>query len=77
MPPPIPSLTDLTQKAADWNARYPVGTRVTRYALINPLREPTVTRTRSKAWVMSGHSVMVLVDSVSGGVLLESVVPIA
>lgn len=66
----------LAKTVIDWNARYPIGTPVTRYALINPLREPTVTRTRSKAWVMGGHSVMVMVDSVSGGVLVESVVPI-
>ena len=61
--------------ASRWNANYPPGTPVTRYRLIEPLREPEETRTRSEAWVMGGHSVMVMVEGVSGGVLLESVVP--
>lgn len=46
-----------------------------RYKLIAPLREGTETKTRSEAWVMGGHSVMVMVEGVSGGVLLESVKP--
>lgn len=71
------TLKKLTQRADDWNSIYPVGTAVTRYKLINPLREPEPTKTRSIAWVMGGHSVMVMVDGVAGGVLLESVVPVA
>ena len=63
------------QLVNDWNAQHPVGTRVTRYKLINPLREPTATATRSAAWVMGGHSAMVMVMGVAGGVALESVVP--
>ncbi len=70
-----PSLTTLQETAAVWNAEYPVGTPVTRYKLIDPLREGVETTTRSEAWVMGGHSVMVMVSGVSGGVLLESVVP--
>lgn len=46
-----------------------------RYKLIAPLREGTETKTRSEAWVMGGHSVMVMVEGVPGGVLLESVKP--
>lgn len=62
------------QEAADqWNTSHPVGTPVTRYRLINPLREPVETKTRSAAWVMGSHSVMVMVEGISGGVLLESV----
>lgn len=65
------------QSIADaWNAKHPVGTPVTRYKLIKPLREPQTTKTRSEAWVMGGHSAMVMVEGVSGGVLVESVVPI-
>lgn len=59
----------------DWNAAYPIGTPVTRYKLINPLAEPQETKTRSAAWLMSGHSAMVMVEGISGGVLVESVVP--
>ena len=60
---------------AEWNAAHPVGTPVTRYKLIAPLREPEETRTRSAAWLMGGHTAMVLVEGVSGGVMVESVVP--
>jgi len=69
-----PNLAKLEETASIWNASHPVGTRVTRYKLIDPLREPEETTTRSEAWVMGGHSVMVMVNGVSGGVLLESVV---
>nr|WP_246456214.1 ASCH domain-containing protein [Ruficoccus amylovorans] len=59
-----------------WNARYPIGTKVTRYKLINPLREPEETETRSTAWVAGGHSALVKVEGVAGGVLIESLVPV-
>lgn len=69
-------LEELEYDAEEWNEKYPVGTKVMRYKLINPLREGNETKTRSEAWVMGGHSVMVMVEGISGGVLLESVVPI-
>lgn len=71
-----PSLAKLEKQAADWNGKYPVGTPVMRYKIINPLEEGDETKTRSEAWVMGGHSVMVMVEGVSGGVCLESVIPI-
>jgi hypothetical protein len=58
----------------DWNTNHPVGTPVTRYKLINPLREPVETRTRSAAWIMGGHTAMVMVEGMAGGVMVESVV---
>jgi hypothetical protein len=58
----------------EFNKKHAVGTPVTRYKLIAPLREPQETRTRSVAWVMGGHSAMVMVDGLAGGVLVESVV---
>jgi hypothetical protein len=70
-----PNPEKLAKQAADWNASHPIGTPVTRYKIINPLREENETKTRSEAWVMGGHSVMVMVEGVSGGVLLESVKP--
>lgn len=48
---------------------------MTRYALINPLREPKETKTRSEAWLMGGHTAMVMVEGVAGGVMVESVKP--
>lgn len=56
----------------EWNEYYPVGTPVTRYKMIRPLREPVETKTRSAAWVMGGHTAMVQVEGAAGGVCLES-----
>ena len=67
------NLDALEQTAREWNDNNPIGSPVTRYRLINPLREGMATTTGSEAWVMGGHSVMVMVVGVSGGVLLESV----
>lgn len=65
------------QAAVDkWNAAYPVGTDVMRYKFTNPLSDGSPTKTRSEAWVMGGHSAMVMVEGVRGGVDLESVVPL-
>ena len=62
------------QKLVDeWNYKHPVGTAVTRCKLVNPLREPEETKTRSEAWQMGGHTAMVMVEGVSGGVMVESV----
>ena len=62
--------------AVIWNASYPIGTPVTRYKLISPLREPVATKTRSEAWLMGGHTAMIKVDGVAGAVTVESLVPI-
>lgn len=70
-----PTPAQLQKACEDWNAKYPIGTPVTRYRLIGPLKEPEATKTRSEAWVMGGHSAMVMVEGVAGGVVLESVVP--
>jgi len=58
-----------------WNEKYPVGTPVTRYRLVNPLEQPEDTKTRSEAWLMGGHTAMVMVEGVAGGVMVESVIP--
>lgn len=70
-----PTAKQLEAAVNGWNAAYPAGTPVTRYKLIRPLREPVATQTRSAAWVMGGHTAMVMVEGVSGGVSLESVKP--
>ncbi|MFI9845173.1 hypothetical protein ACIHFD_49700 [Nonomuraea sp. NPDC051941] len=60
------------QTVADWNARRPVGTPV-RYWPIMGEPESMVTRTRSPAWVLGGHTPVVMVDDVAGGVALSHV----
>jgi hypothetical protein len=71
-----PTAKQLEKQINAWNAKYPIGTPVMRYKLIEPLREGNETKTRSEAWIMGGHSAMVMVEGVSGGVRLESVKPI-
>lgn len=66
------------QKLVDeWNAKYPVGTPVTRYRLVSPLESPEYTKTRSEAWLMGGHTAMVMVEGVAGGVMVKSVIPLS
>ena len=55
-----------------WNEGHPKGTLVTRYKLVKPLADPVETRTRSAAWLMGGHTAMVMVDGIAGGVMVES-----
>jgi hypothetical protein len=71
-----PTAKQLEKQVNDWNAKYPVGTPVMRYKCIDPLSEGNETKTRSEAWIMGGHSAMVMVEGVSGGVCLESVQPL-
>jgi hypothetical protein len=74
-PPKQKSPEELQSLADQWNRNHFVGAEVTRYALINPLREPTVTKTTSEAWVMGGHSVVVMVEGFPGGQSLQAVIP--
>lgn len=52
-----------------WNARHAVGTPVeyTSYPGAEPLR----TRTRSIAWVLGGHTPVVMIEQMAGGVALD------
>lgn len=57
-----------------WNAQHPIGTSVLRYRLVHPRREPEAqpTKTRSEAWLLGGHTAVVMVEGVAGGVMVES-----
>lgn len=66
-------LKEATDAAEAFNKRYPIGTSVTYYELIEPLAKPRTTHTRSEAWVMGGHSAMIMVDGISGGVCLDHI----
>lgn len=58
-----------------WNTLYPVGTQVKAYpdTLDDP---PLITVTRSRAWNLGHGTPCVLVEGVSGGVVLGHVHPI-
>jgi len=63
--------------AADWNARYPVGTPVAAYPGCRPEGDPNgerlVTRTRSRASTLGGHTPVVWVDGHSACIALTHV----
>ena len=68
-----PSPKKLAEECARWNARNPIGTRVTRYKLMYPKAEPDgIYTTRTAAEVLSGHTAVVWLDGFSGCVALDS-----
>jgi hypothetical protein len=56
-----------------WNAAVPVGSPVT---VRKDSDEIVETRTRSEAWVLSGHSPVVLLDGIRGCYLLTRCLPV-
>lgn len=65
---------NLEQIVKDWNKKNPVGTKVNYLSNSNLSNLKKVeTKTRSQAWVMGGHSAMVMVESIAGGVSLDFV----
>lgn len=62
------------QLVKEWNSSHPIGTPVTWHKRVFPLRDPVQSKTWSSAWLMGGHTAMVMVEGVAGGVMLESVV---
>ena len=61
----------LDRKVKDFNRRHAVGAPV-RYHRIIGEGEGMATKTRSEAWVLSGHSAVVMVEGVSGCVALDA-----
>lgn len=59
------------QKSVDaFNAKYPVGTEV---AVKRDSGESQITKTRSRAEVLSGHSAVIWLEGISGCYLLDRV----
>lgn len=65
----------LERVVADWNRRHGVGALVKYHRIIGE-GEGVATKTRSEAWVLSGHTAVVMVEGVSGCVALEAVLPL-
>ncbi|MEU0098181.1 hypothetical protein [Streptomyces sp. NPDC006267] len=78
-PRPIPDTEHLAVVAARWNSLYPVGTPVTAYPGCRPEDDPKderlVTRTRSAASVLGGHTAVVWVEGHSACINLTHVDP--
>lgn len=66
------SASELQAQVDDFNARYPVGQRVT---LRNDRGEGVTTVTRAAAEVLSGHSAVIWLDGISGCYLLDRITP--
>lgn len=67
-----PSLSKLVNACSAFNAKNPIGTAVIYHSVIG---KPAgiETRTRSAAYVLSGHTAVVFVENVSGCVALDAV----
>lgn len=63
----------LQRQVDDFNARWPVGQKV---SVRKDAGEGTLTTTRSRAEVLSGHSAVIWLDGISGCYLLDRVTPI-
>ncbi len=57
---------------AEWNRRWPAGTRCT---LIDDVGRATETATRSEAWLVGPAMPVVKVDGIAGGYRLERIIP--
>jgi hypothetical protein len=64
------TIGQLERQVSLWNDDVEVGASV---YFINDLGKITATRTRSKAWVLGGHSAVVMIEDVTGCVLLDRV----
>lgn len=70
MKPPSPKKQN--EQVMAWNEKYPVGTPVTVRHDDGTLSE---TRTCSQAWLLGGHSAVILVDGIAGGYALHRISP--
>ncbi len=63
----------MQRECDDWNSRYPIGTDV----LLDKdfVDELVPTKTKSKAQILSGHSVVIWLENISGCYLLSHVTP--
>lgn len=64
------SADGLLRRCDEWNSRHPVGTDV---FLTLDNGDEKRTKTRSEAWVLSGHTAVIQVEGVAGCYALERV----
>lgn len=73
MRPRQPDTATLLRHAEAFTQQFPVGTQVKCYRFTDKRGGHQLTKIRSEAWVMGGHSVMVLCDGMSGGQSVECI----
>lgn len=67
-----PTPQTLQAQVDAWNLAHTIGTPV---VVTRDNKSEVLTATRSAAWVLSGHTAVVMVNGISGGYLLERVRP--
>ena len=65
-----PSLQTLNLLVENFNLKYPVGTEV---VVKRDSGEKLRTKTRSAAWMLSGHTPVIMVEGISGAYALDRV----
>lgn len=79
LPHPNPEETHMPESAGRFNELYPVGTPVTAYPDARAEDDKgctrLVTRTRTAAWVLSGHTPVVMVEGHGACIALTHVDP--
>jgi len=55
----------------EWNEKYPKGTRVSYHPILSSKDLPIFTKTRSESWELGHGEPVVLIEGISGGVLLS------
>ena len=67
------SRSELERICKKWNDEYPVGKYV---RVRRDDGSQLITKTRSEAWVLSGHTAVIMVEQITGAYLLDRVTPI-
>lgn len=75
--PSIPTLASLQSTCDEWNARYPIGTDVKVYRIAGDEKTAFLSKTKTVAEVLSGHTAVVWLEGVSGCYGLTFVKPIS
>jgi hypothetical protein len=68
------SAAELEAECLRWNAEHPIGTEVIYHPVIGQAKG-TKTKTRTGAYVMSGHTAVLFVEGHAGCVALDAVEP--
>ena len=56
----------------NWNAKHPVGTEV---RVMRDMGGAVITHTRSEAWLLGGHTAVVMLEGISGAYALDRCKP--
>lgn len=67
------SRSELERICKNWNAKHAVGKWV---RVRRDDGSQLITKTRSEAWVLSGHTAVIMVEQITGAYLLDRVTPI-